>query len=213
MARLRTFAHVLPTDGSVSDRLRARGYAWQSDGENIGLSDDVATAHEAIVGSPAHLANLLDPHHRRLGLGAAQGPTPDGANGVYLTEVLVAPVISSADPAGDVAALLAQDRRKKGLPALRRVAALDSIAVHEVRAAALADRMQLEPEFAARELRGKSELTSAVAELYVGGAPDEALGSKNNAEAKWTSLGVGAIYATSKQYGPGRLWVVLVFGR
>src|SRR5205807_7773469 len=91
MARLRTFAHVLPTDGSLTDRLHGRGYAYRSAGENIGLSEDAATAHEAIVGSPAHLANLLDPRHRRLGLGAARGPSPDGTEAVYLTEVLTAP--------------------------------------------------------------------------------------------------------------------------
>src|SRR5262249_1798522 len=51
MARTKTFAHVLPGDGSLTDRLRKRGYAYRSAGENIGLSDDPATAHEAIVGS------------------------------------------------------------------------------------------------------------------------------------------------------------------
>jgi len=213
MARLSTFAHVLPTDGSLTDRLRARGYAYRSAGENIGLSDDVATAHEAIVGSPAHLANLLDPRHRRLGLGAAHGRTAEGTDGVYLTEVLAAPIIGTADPAGDVAALLAKVRQKKGLRPLQRDATLDTVAGQEVRAAALADQMKLDSDAAGRALEKVPELQSAVAELFVGSAPEEAAGSKNNAEARWTRLGVGAFYASSKQYGPGRLWVVLLYGR
>src|SRR5947209_17948680 len=98
MARTRTFAHVLPSDGSLGDRLRARGYAYRSIGENIGLSSDVGTAHDAIAGSPAHLANLLDPRHRRLGLGAASGLTADGAEGVYLTEVFALPIVGIPDP-------------------------------------------------------------------------------------------------------------------
>src|SRR5207237_7754725 len=57
MARLRTFAHVLPTDGSLGDRLRARGYAYRRIGENIGLSSDVATAHNAIGRYASQLAN------------------------------------------------------------------------------------------------------------------------------------------------------------
>ncbi len=133
MARLRTFAHVLSTDGGPADRLRARGYAYSSVAENIGLSSDVGRAHEAIAGSPAHLANLLDPRHRRLGLGAARGPTAEGGEGVYLTELFAVPVVGSKDPAGDVARVIAEKRRALGLAPLERDAALDSLADHEVR--------------------------------------------------------------------------------
>src|SRR5205814_7361364 len=114
MARLRTFAHVLPTTGSLGDRLRAKGYPFRSIGENIGLSSDVGTAHDAIVGSPAHLANLLDPRHRRLGLGAASGLTADGNEGVYLTEVFAVPAVGSADPIGEIIRLIAAERKRRG---------------------------------------------------------------------------------------------------
>ncbi len=213
MARLRTFAHVLPTTGSLSDRLRARGYAYRSIGENIGLSSDVASAHEAIAGSPAHLANLLDPRHRRLGLGSATGLTADGLEGVYLTEVFAVPVIGTADPAGDVAKFIESERQRRGLPPLLRDAALDRVASREVRATVDEDRMKLDRTLASRALKESKELSSAVAELYVGSAPDEVGGSKNLSERKWTRVGVGALYASSRLYGPGRLWVLLLYGR
>ena len=173
MARLRTFAHVLSTDGGPADRLRARGYAYSSVAENIGLSSDVGRAHEAIAGSPAHLANLLDPRHRRLGLGAARGPTAEGGEGVYLTELFAVPVVGSKDPAGDVARVIAEKRRALGLAPLERDAALDSLADHEVRATALSDRMTLDRELTARALAQAPQLSSAAAELRVGSAPDE----------------------------------------
>src|SRR5712664_4408352 len=213
MARLRTFAHVLPTTGALGDRLRARGYAFRSIGENIGLSNDVASAHEAIAGSPAHLANLPDPRHRRLGLGAASGLTADGAEGAYLTEVFAVPVIGTADPAGDVARFIESERQKRGLPPLVRDAVLDQVATREVRATVEEDRMKLDQTLASRALKESKQLSSAVAELYVGSAPDEVGSSKNLAESKWTRVGVGALYASSKQYGPGRLWVLLLYGR
>jgi len=213
MARLRTFAHVLPTTGSLGDRLRARGYAYRSIGENIGLSNDVASAHEAIAGSPAHLANLLDPRHRRLGLGSATGLTADGLEAIYLTEVFAVPVIGTADPAGDVARFIESERQKRGLPPLVRDAVLDQVATREVRATVEEDRMKLDQTLASRALKESKQLSSAVAELYVGSAPDEVGSSKNLAESKWTRVGVGALYASSKQYGPGRLWVLLLYGR
>ncbi|HET7785240.1 MAG TPA: CAP domain-containing protein [Myxococcales bacterium] len=213
MARLRTFAHVLPTDGGPSDRLRARGYAYSSVAENIGLSSDVGRAHEAIAGSPAHLANLLDPRHRRLGLGAARGPTADGPEGVYLTELFAVPVVGSKDPAGDVVRVIAGKRRALGLPPLARDPALDSLADHEVRATALSDQMKLDRGLTARALSQAPHLSSAAAELRVGSAPAEVGASKNIAEPRWTRLGVGALYASSRRYGPGRLWIVLLFAR
>jgi len=213
MARLRTFAHVLPSDGTPGDRLRARGYPFRSVGENIGLSNDVASAHEAIVGSPAHLANLLDPRHRRLGLGAAKGPTPDGNEGVYLTEVLAVPVVGSRDPAGDVARFIAEKRKKLGLPALQHDAVLETAAAQQARANSTADALNLDRDLTVRTLEKSADLTSAVGEVYVGSDPDEVGGSKNIAEPRWTRLGVGALYAGSKRYGPGRLWIVLLFAR
>src|SRR5438128_2591406 len=213
MARLRTFAHVLPTDGSLGDRLRARGYAYRSIGENIGLSSDVATAHEAIAGSPAHLANLLDPRHRRLGLGAASGLTADGAEGVYLTEVFAVPIVGIPDPVAEVARFLASERKRRGLPPLKRDPALDGVAGQEVRVTAEADEMKLDRALAGRALQKAEGLSSAVAELYVASSPEEVGSSKNLSERRWTRIGVGALYASSRQYGAGRLWVLLLYGR
>jgi len=213
MVRLKTFAHVLPTDGTVGDRLRAKGWAFRSVGENIGLSDDAASAHEAIANSPAHLANLLDPRHRRLGLGTARGPTADGGEATYLTEVLASPIIGSKDPVGAVAKEILKQRTVKGLPELTRDPMLDYVAGHEVRASAMQDNSHPRPGATSRALAEEPNLESAVVELYVASAPDELDGSKSLAEPQWTRLGVGAIYASSKQFGPGRLWVVLIYAR
>jgi hypothetical protein len=74
--------------------------------------------------------------------------------------------------------------------------------------------MRLPSEAAARALDTVvPQLQGIVAELYIGGGPDVVAASKNLAEPRWTRLGVGAIYAGSKRYGPGRLWVVLLYGR
>jgi len=213
MARLRTFAHVLPSDGTTGERLRARGYPYRSVGENIGLANDVGSAHEAIVGSPAHLANLLDPRHRRLGLGAVKGLTPDGTEAFYLTEVLVAPVVGSVDPAGEIAGYLAAERQRRGLRALRRDQTLDAVAAEQVRAMASSDQMKLTKAVPAAAAARAKGLSSVVAELHVSTAPEDLTSSKNLAEPRWTRIGVGALYASSKEYGPSRLWVVLLYGR
>jgi uncharacterized protein YkwD len=215
MARTRTFAHILPSDGSMSERLRKAGYAYRSAGENIGLSIDPLSAHEAIASSPAHLKNLLDPQHRRIGLGIARGTSPDGSEGVYLTEVLAAPIEQSRDPDGEVARLLQQKRRSAGLRPLSRDARLDAIASREVRALASEGELSrdLQRSVIEEALRSLPRLRGAIAEAYVGSGASATGSSPNAVSPAWTRVGIGAVYATSETYGAGRLWVLLVYAR
>ncbi|HWE25408.1 MAG TPA: CAP domain-containing protein [Myxococcales bacterium] len=215
MARTRTFAHVLPSDGSMGDRLHKIGYAYQVAGENIGLSVDALSAHEAVAASPAHLANLLDPHYRRLGLGAVVGFSPDGAEGVYLTEVLAAPIEQSPDPQGEVARLLQQKRRTLRLAPLIRDPGLDALATKQVRALVSAGELstRLQRDVVEEALRRQPHLRGAVAEAFVGSGARATDASRNVADREWTKLGVGAVYANSDVYGAGRLWVLLVYAR
>jgi uncharacterized protein YkwD len=213
MARLKTFAHVLPTDGSLDDRLKAKGWAFRGAGENIGFADDAVAAHEAIASSPAHLANLLNPQHRKLGLAAVHGTTADGLEGVYLTEVLASPVVAPKDPASAVARELERVRETNGLPPLERDKMLDYLATMEARSAVQRDEAHLRPELTPSVMKEEPNLESAVAEIFVASSPAEIVRSKNSAEPRWTRLGVGAVYASSKRFGPGRLWVVLIYAR
>ena len=114
------------------------GYANRFAGENIGLAEDTPEAHKAIEESPAHLMNLLDPRHSRLGLGAVSGVSPDGEQGIYLTEVLAEPSIGSKDPVGDVAEVIAAERVRRKLPPLIRDPRLDALADQRIRKLAAA---------------------------------------------------------------------------
>ena len=213
MAKSHTFAHVLKSDGTLSDRLQKEGYAYRFAGENIGLADTAALAHEAVALSPAHLANLLDPRHKRFGLGAVDGLSPEGARGVYLTEVLAAPVVGLSDPAAEVMKLIAKHRQEHARRPLLRDRRLDQVAEKEARAAAMSGGPPFVGDAARRALDTVSTLASAAADLYVGSQPEDVLRSKNLENADWTHVGIGALYASSEAYGPGRLWVLVVFAK
>ena len=213
MARTQTFAHVLKSDGSLDDRLLKAHYANRYAGENIGLAEDTLAAQQAIEESPAHLMNLLDPRHTKLGLGAVTGTSPEGERGVYLTEVLAQPITGSKDPIGDVAQLILEERKKRKLPPLVRDPRLDKLALERVRKVAAADGMTLEPDLTQEAFEAVPTLTSAVAERLVVGAPEDAKISKDLGVRDWAVLGVGAVYANSKTMGPNRLWVILLYAR
>jgi uncharacterized protein YkwD len=215
MARTGTFAHVLVSDGSVGNRLDRAGYARKAAGENIGLSETPLAAHEGIESSPAHLANLLDPRFSRLGLGIARGPSPDGGEGIYLTEVLASPVRGSKDPEAEVLRALQRRREELRLAPLERDGALEEAARKGIQSAAFRGSAlsRTEQGNTVRGLLGKDHrYERAAAETYVVSAPDE-IASRNAAEGSWTRVGVGALYKSSAAYGPGRLWVLIVFAR
>lgn len=84
------FAHHSPASGKVGDRLRRAGYGFRAAGENLGEGPDPATAHHAILQSPAHLAALLEPRFRSLGIGIASRELA-GRTRVILVHVLADP--------------------------------------------------------------------------------------------------------------------------
>lgn len=86
-----TVAHRLDGGEDLVARLAAAGIPYRSARENVSRGDGAEDAHRAMVESPAHLANLLDPDVRLLGLGIARGTLPGGQPVVYLTEILVEP--------------------------------------------------------------------------------------------------------------------------
>jgi uncharacterized protein YkwD len=99
-----TVAHRIDGGGDVAARVAAAGLTYRSARENVGRGDGAMDAHRAMVESPAHLANLLAPGARVVGLGIARGRLPGGHPVVYLTEILVEPRDArpaGVEPAGD----------------------------------------------------------------------------------------------------------------
>ncbi|MCX6791565.1 MAG: CvpA family protein [Candidatus Gottesmanbacteria bacterium] len=63
------FSHVNPEGLSAADRLEKAGVFFNVAGENIAYAPDLATAHEGLMNSPGHKANILDPSFHRIGIG------------------------------------------------------------------------------------------------------------------------------------------------
>lgn len=78
MAERRYFGHTSPDGVTFQDRLRSFNYRYSFAAENIALDSDVEHAHEALLNSPGHYANIMDPHPHKLGvaaLSAGEGQT------------------------------------------------------------------------------------------------------------------------------------------
>lgn len=206
------FAHVSPDGSTLKQRLAEVGYRYLAAGENLGLSSGPLAAHFGIEHSPGHRNNLLEPDHRELGLGLAR--RSDGL--LVLVEVLAAPAPPDvADPLAALYASLADERKKLGLPVLARDEALERLAQAHVRAALKADvpRSQVPgaPRIAERAFELLPDVKSIAVDVLVADTP-RVHGSKNLAASSSGRVGVGVVKGDSARYGPGRYWIVVIYG-
>jgi hypothetical protein len=71
-------AHVSPTTGSASDRVRVAGIKTTVVLENVGRAYGVMEAQEGFMNSPGHRANVLTAQANRIGVGVVIGEEVEG---------------------------------------------------------------------------------------------------------------------------------------
>lgn len=73
MINLDYFSHISPTYGSPIDMLKYFGIDYRGMGENLAGNQSVEKAHVALVNSPGHLENILNPDFTHMGIGIKTG--------------------------------------------------------------------------------------------------------------------------------------------
>lgn len=63
------FSHVNPDGLDPFERMRRLGIQFAEAGENLAMAPTVRIAHEGLMNSPGHRANILDPNFGRVGIG------------------------------------------------------------------------------------------------------------------------------------------------
>lgn len=208
------FSHVAPDGATLKQRLTNSGYKFSAAGENLGLSSGPLAAHFGIEHSPGHRNNLLEPGHRRLGLGLAT--RSDGLQ--VLVEVLAAPlqIAEEKDPLASVYASIAAERKRRKLPALATSAVLEGLAQAHVREALAKDLPKADlpgrPRLHQRAFELVEELSAVSVDVLVADAPRLGSESKNLATAGNRLVGVGLVKGDSPRFGPGRYWIVVIYG-
>src|SRR5688572_314085 len=76
------FAHVTPENRSPFDRIREADIRFLTAGENLALAPTVQIAHDGLMKSPGHRANILRPAFGRVGIGIMDG----GIHGLMVTQ-------------------------------------------------------------------------------------------------------------------------------
>jgi uncharacterized protein YkwD len=105
--------HVSPVTGTVVDRLRRAGVGFSVVGENVSQGESADAAHQGLMDSPGHRANMLDPRFTHAGIGvvATNAEPPLLATIVFARRPTPARLTVR-----DVVAQIAALRREKHLP-------------------------------------------------------------------------------------------------
>jgi uncharacterized protein YkwD len=76
------FSHITPEGRGPFDRMRAKNVRFLAAGENLALARSLQLAHDGLMDSPGHRANILRPAYGRLGVGVLDG----GVRGLMVTQ-------------------------------------------------------------------------------------------------------------------------------
>ena len=67
------FSHVTPEGKDPFDRMRAANIIFGLAGENLALAPTLDMAHDGLMNSPGHRANILNGGFRKVGIGVLDG--------------------------------------------------------------------------------------------------------------------------------------------
>lgn len=67
------FSHYNPEGQSPFDRMEIYGISYRYAGENLALAPSVELAHQGLMNSPGHRANILSPNFTKIGIGVMSG--------------------------------------------------------------------------------------------------------------------------------------------
>jgi uncharacterized protein YkwD len=76
------FSHVTPDGHDLVDRMRRARLGYLAAGENLAFAPTLSGAHQGLMNSPGHRANILRPQFGRVGIGIVDG----GVHGLMVTQ-------------------------------------------------------------------------------------------------------------------------------
>ncbi|RMH43065.1 MAG: hypothetical protein D6689_06245 [Deltaproteobacteria bacterium] len=203
-------AHVSPTTGTAADRVRAAGIATALVLENVARAYGVDEAHEGLMNSPGHRANILAREATHIGIGVAFGRGEAGERALFVTQLFIR-IPPAVDPTVARARIRARIERRTRLRRDERLEAIAQRFARDVASGVPAERAAKRSQAAldrlAADFAAVTTIANAVAD--VDGFP---LASVQK-EASMTHFGVGIAQGRHPQIGDRALFVVVLVGQ
>ena len=207
-------SHVSPTTGTAADRVKRAGIATPLVLENLARAYSPEEAHQGLMNSPGHRANLLSADATHLGIGVSLGRLVAGRPELYVTQVFlrVPPPIDPKKARQEVRDAIAAKRKTTGVRALVVDGELERIAQELADALASGVAQELATTRADKAVDGLAGRMASVVTLLVTGDP-AAAAIDATADGSVDLLGVGVGQSPRDEQARGLIHVVVLLGK
>jgi hypothetical protein len=209
MRQTKVVAHVSPTTGNAADRVRAAKIKTSVVLENVARAYGLNEAHQGLMNSPGHRANVLSGSATHIGVGVILGEEVSRRREIFLTQVFtrVAPKVDAATAAELIRKRITKIHPVDNDPALVGIAQdlADGIAKGQTREQAMVPYQRRIDALARRYKRVGSVITSA-ADL------DTIDGGSILGDARPDAIGVGIAQGNHAELGEGTTFIVVLLG-
>ncbi len=207
MHRTKIVSHISATTGSAADRVHAAKIKTPLVLENVARAYGVGEAHDGLMNSPGHRANIMSRVATNLGVGVVLGDDVSGRREIFITQVFtrVPPTVDPAKVAATIATRITAVRPVTSNPKLDAIARDVALGL-----AAGKSRDQLWPTVKPRidalgNLYGKvGSVVTAVSEL------DSIDGKELIGSYKPDEIGVGVAQGPHPEIGDNAIWLVVL---
>lgn len=208
MRRTKVVAHISPTTGSAADRVRAASIRTAVVLENVARAYGLGEAHQGLMNSPGHRANMMASSATHVGIGVVFGDQISGRREIFITQVF-----TRIPPKVDrVAAAKAVLQRLSAVhPSIQDNPRVSAIA--QEMAAALAQGTTREQAYSAvkRQVDALGGVYSKVTSVITAVSELDALdGQSLLGDARPQDVGIGVAQGPHPEIGEGAIWVVLL---
>ena len=198
MAKNGNLSHQFPGELGVPERIGRAGSRFTSSAENVALADDPESSHRALMDSPGHRANILNPEYNAVGIG-----TVEQKGRLYVVEDFVhaVPAYSEVQFLDALVAAFNRAREAKGKRAMEVRA--DPL-LHNAACATLGDSRKV-----STTLAGATEVV-----VFTLSEPHEAPNrlARQASDATLRRMNIGVCFRPDHAHGLANFWVVAEFG-
>lgn len=207
MKRTKVVAHVSPTTGSAADRVRVGGIKTAVVLENVARAYGVGEAHQGLMNSPGHRANLMSAAATHVGMAVVLGEEVSGRRELFVTQVFIR-VPPKIDPAATAEVVRKRIETVRPVAVSAKLASVaqqlaDGLSTGHTRDSLWpAVRKQLDA--LNHQYARVGSVITAVADL------DTLDGKQLVGDDRPDDIGIGIAQGTHPDIGEGAIWIVIL---
>ncbi|MBA3391208.1 MAG: CAP domain-containing protein [Deltaproteobacteria bacterium] len=210
MRRTKVVAHISPTTGSAADRVRVAKLKTALVLENVARAYGLGEAHNGLMNSPGHRANLMSTAATHIGIGVIFGDDVSGRREIFITQVFTR-IPPKIDPTK------AADAIRDKISAVRKVSSnIKLVAIAQQLADQLAagkTRDQAWPTVR-RQIDALGNQYERVGSVITAASELESIDGKSLiGDTQVDDIGVGVTQGPHPEIGDNAMWIVVLLAK